>query len=236
MNRLLIIFLAAVTTFSASCSGSADIAMGGDYVITVEPGEEWLHDFSKLIKNAPQYALWMEDSSGEYLGTVFLTRKTATEGWIFNKGNRRIEALPVWAHRRNIEDESGVLYPSKDEALSDGISGATPKEGSEIIISPLDSHSGFRLLMEVNHSTDFNDFWPKDALSGEADWTGGMEGSGQPSLVYSTWIDPDENGPWQLTLAGHGSPDGSDGLISADVSSCSTALQIMESIYVSEIP
>lgn len=236
MNRLLFIFLTIVGTFSASCSGSSDIAMGGDYIISVEPGEEWLHDFTRLIKNPPQYALWMENSSGEYLGTVFLTRKTATEGWIFNKGNRRIEALPVWAHKRNIKDESGVLYPSKDEALSDGISGATPKIGSEIIINPLELHSGFRLCMEVNHSTDFNEFWPEDALSGEPDWTGGEEGSGQPSLVYSCWIDPDESGPWELTMAGHGSPDGSDGLITADISSYSTALHILESVSVEKLP
>lgn len=236
MNRLLILLLTLVGTFSASCSGMADIAIEGDYVIQVEPGEEWLHDFSRFVKTPPQYALWMENASGEYLGTLFLTRKTATEGWVFNKGNRRIEALPVWAHKRNIHDESDVLYPSKNEPLCDGVSGATPKEESEIIIRPVNPHRGFRVFMEVNQSTDFNEHWPKNAQSNEAEWSGGKDGSGQPSLVYSAWVDPDESGPLELILMGHGSPDGSDGLIYEDISTISTALHILDSVILSVTP
>ncbi|MGB4033130.1 MAG: hypothetical protein GX467_02300 [Rikenellaceae bacterium] len=67
----------------------------GDMEITVNPGEQWLHDFPLFLgfkqKNTPQFAIWIEDISGNYLATIFVTRKIATEGWIFNKGNRRKE-------------------------------------------------------------------------------------------------------------------------------------------------
>ncbi len=227
MKKLLLIMLALISVFSASCTGTADIVLDGDYIVDIEPGDEWLHHFSTFVKTPPQYALWMEDSAGNYLGTLFITRKTATEGWVFNRGNRRIESLPVWAHKRDKEDESGVLYPSKEEPLTDGITGATPKGDSEIIIRPQGSHSGFWLYLEVNQSTDFNDYWPEDVRKGENGWSGGEDGSGQPSLIYSTWVDSSESGPWELTIKGHGSADGSNGLIDGDISSISTALKIL---------
>lgn len=236
MKRILFLLLALVGTFSASCSGTSEIAMDGDYIIEIKPGEEWLHDFSRFIKTPPQYALWIEDETGNYQGTVFLTRKIATEGWTFNKGNRRIESLPVWAHKRNIIDGSGVLLPSKDEPFTDGVTGATPKGESEIVLSPVDGEPGFWIFLEVNQSTDFNSYWPKEARPGESQWTGGEEGSGQPSLVYKGWIDPLEAGPWSLFLAGHGSPDGSDGLIYEDVSSFTTALNIIGSVTIEVLP
>lgn len=38
--------------------------------------------------------------------------------------------------------------------------------------------------VEVNHSTDFNDCYPKNDPAGDAHYSGGKEGSGQPALIY----------------------------------------------------
>jgi hypothetical protein len=180
-----------------------------------------------MVDNPPQFAVWIEDDTGDYIQTVFVTRKTATEGWIFNKGNRHIEAVPRWMHQRNILDSDGYLLPSKKEPLIDGVSGATPKKEIEILFSPDPALTRFRIVLEINHSTDFNTAWPESAAEGSAGWSGGSEGSGQPSLVYSELIDLSGPGPWLLLLDGHGSPDGSDGEINTDVTGMTTALSIL---------
>lgn len=110
-----------------SCSSAGETAQQGDYRLTINPGEEWLHQYGTFIKNPPQYAIWMEDASGTYLGSLFVTRKIATEGWIFNGGNRRVEALPVWSHRRNITDGEGFLVPSKENPWRTESPGQHPK-------------------------------------------------------------------------------------------------------------
>lgn len=63
-----------------------------------------------------QYAIWVEDENGQYMKTIFVTRFTATKGW-----KTRPEALPDWVIKSGIK--------SKDKAVVDVISGATPKTG-----------------------------------------------------------------------------------------------------------
>ena len=229
--KLKIYLLLSVFSLFA-CNALPIETQSGDITITVIPGAEWLHRFSFLTKNTPQFAIWTEDESGGYIDTLFVTRKTATEGWIFNNGNRRIESLPVWAHQRNVVEDDGLLLPTKEDPLTDGITGATPKDRMNLVIRPNDATTPFYVVLEINHSTDFNDYWTKSAEPGTPEYSGGTYGSGQPSLVYKALIDPTEEGPWELALAGHGSPDGSSGNITTDTSSITTALHIIETILV----
>ena len=60
-----------------------------------------------------QIAAWVEDSSGNFVDTVYVTRATGALGLANRPGNarfksayrwpygRRVMVLPVWAHRRN---------------------------------------------------------------------------------------------------------------------------------------
>ena len=70
----------------------------GDIKVYVEQGQEWLHDFPVFLgitkKNPPQIAIWLEDMQGNYLSTVYVTHKIATQDWQMAKGNHRKEALP----------------------------------------------------------------------------------------------------------------------------------------------
>ena len=56
-----------------------------DLKISIEKGEEWLHNFPLFlginIKNPPQIAIWTEDMEGNYLSTVYVTHKIATQSW-----------------------------------------------------------------------------------------------------------------------------------------------------------
>lgn len=62
-------------------------------------------------------------------------------------------------------------------------------------------------------------------------WSGGEWGSGQPSLVYRAVLDSKAAAvPVELGLAGHGSPDGSDGEIHTDLAGTTTARSIVSSV------
>ena len=217
------------------CSGLYE-GESGDLEITVTPGDEWIHAFSSTTHVPPTYAIWIEDEAGKYITTVYVTKKAGTEGWIFNSGNRRKESLPVWAHSRNIMADDGIYLPTKEAPMPDAVTSATPKE-QQTVYAPIDSSNGrFMVYCEINHSTDFNDTWPKDAAPGTDGWSGGEEGSGQPSLVYKCLVDTAVPGPWELYLYGCGDAAGEDGNITEDWSSHTSALKILNGIEVGLLP
>lgn len=209
----------------------------GDLQVNIEQGKNWLHDFPLFLgikrKNAPQVAVWIEDVSGRYLSTVYTTDKIATQSWMASGGNRRKEALPAWCHARGVQYEDGLYLPTKKRPLVDGISGATPRGSFDVKLSPKGAPRQFVVKVEVNHSTDFNEYYPKDAKEGEPGWSGGDMGSGQPALVYAARIDLDSGKKeYEAELVGHSSPDGTDGTIDPDVSTLTSALDIVERITV----
>ena len=126
--------------------------------VVVEPGTEWLHDFPLFLglkrRNPPQMAIWIESPEGAYLATVYVTRRIASQSWRMAGGN-------------------GLYLPTREEPLPDAVSGATPRGGFEARFVRDTAWGRFVVKVEVNHSTDFNDTWPRSAREGEAGWTGG---------------------------------------------------------------
>lgn len=216
-----------------SCEREELSFANGDIEVEVEAGENWLHDYPLFLgltkKNPPQYAVWIEDTSGNYLSTLFVTYKIATEGWVANKGNRRPEALPHWCHQRGVVYDDGLMLPTKEIPLTDAITGATPKGNSTIQISPLNLKRPFVIKAEFNQSVDFNVFYPEDAKPGDDNYSGGSEGSGQPALIYAITVYPDTKAK-ELKLIGHSSPDGSDGNVYYNIEGITTAKAIVKSI------
>ena len=162
-----------------------------------------------------------------------MTHKIATQSWQASGGNRRKEALPHWCYQRGIQYEDGLYLPTKKEPLTDGITGATPKGSFNVKMSPTGKLKKFIVKIEINHSTDFNDAYPKSAKEGDANYSGGKEGSGQPALVYATEVDlASGKKEFVASLIGHSSPDGSNGNITKDTSSLTTALHIVKKITI----
>ena len=64
-----------------------------------------------------QFAVWIEDSSGRYIKTLYATRYTANGGW-----RRRDTSIPVWVR------QSGLA--GMTNAQIDTLTGATPRTGS----------------------------------------------------------------------------------------------------------
>lgn len=228
-----IIWIFACVCVFQSCEKEDLSFVNGDIEIEIETGDHWLHDFPLLLgltkKNPPQFAIWVEDTSGNYLSTVFVTYKIATEGWQANKGNRRKESLPYWCHQHGVVYEDGLLLPTKEYPLTDGITGATPKEDKTIKITPIDLEKPFVVKAEFNHSVDFNDNFPKNAQEGDDNYSGGEEGSGQPAVIYATTVYPDKKSA-VLEIIGYSSPDGSTGDIYPDLQKLTSVKSIVKSI------
>ena len=217
-----------------SCSNELIKYGAGDIKIFIEKGDEWLHDFhlfpSINLKNPPQIAVWIEDMNENYISSVFVSHKIATDSWSANKGNRRKEALPVWCHARGVVYHDGLYVPTKDKPITDAVTGATPCGSFDVKIRSVGDVRQFVLKVEVNHSTDWNDNYPENAKEGDSDYS---DESGQPSVVYAVTIDTDSDvKQYTAALIGHGSPDGSDGHIYPDTSSLTSATKIVKQINI----
>lgn len=209
----------------------------GDIKVCVEQGSEWLHDFPLFLgikkKNPPQIAVWLEDTQGNYLSTLYVTHKIATQSWQASGGNRRKEALPHWCYSRGVKYTDDLYLPTKNQPLVDGISGATPQGSFDVKLRTKDMLKQFVVKVEINHSTDFNEYYPKSAQEGEQNYSGGKEGSGQPAVIYAALVDlTSGKKSFEATLVGHSSPDGTSGAIYEDVSELTTALHIVKQISI----
>ena len=217
-----------------SCGNELIEYGNGDIKVTIEKGDEWLHKFHLFtginIKNPPQVAIWVEDMSGNFITSVYVSYKTAKSSWRANKGNRRKEALPVWCYARGIQYPDGLYLPTKDEPVADAVTGATPRGSFDVKIQTVGALRQFVLKVELNHSTDWNNNFPENAKEGDANY--GSE-SGQPSVVYAATIELDtDRKQYTASLIGHGSPDGSDGNIYPDTSLLTSSLKIVKQIII----
>lgn len=191
--------------------------------------------------NYPSFAIWVEDLQGNYIETLFVTEYFAkgefghgereAGKWKNEPGEaRRPATLPYWSHKRNIKANDGLYAPSPETAVPDAISGATPK-GDFVLEtgSKVADYQKFRVLMEINQPWDSNDFWTNSKYPEDLDYHTSL----QPSLVYAVMIDPKNVGTkYYLNPIGHGHPSGKTGELFTDLSTITTAKEIVEKVSV----
>lgn len=191
--------------------------------------------------NHPTFAIWLEDTRGSYLETIYVTRSFATGiynyadagdgSWRDEKGeSSRPAALPYWSHKRNIRNPDGSYIPSPQNPVADALTGATPK-GNFILVggSNLQSTESLVVLFEINQPWDWNSFWTNNKYPGNIDYLS----SAQPSIVYAVEFNSDEMGKDLLLMpVGHGHFAGENGELFDDLSTISSALDIVESITI----
>ena len=221
----------------ASCSKEQIEYQAGDLSVCIEAGDGWLHDYPLFLgikkKNPPQIAVWLEDTDGRHLGTLYASKKIATQDWVGASGNRRKEALPYWCHRRGVVYEDGLYLPTKSQPLVDGMTGATPRTDFDVRLKDKAGIRHFYVMVEVNHSIDFNDRYSENKKEDEPDYSGGPEGSGQPALIYRADVDLDSAyTSFDAVLIGHSSADGTDGKLYDDLQGITSALTIVKRITV----
>ncbi|MFO7615730.1 MAG: hypothetical protein R6V75_00590 [Bacteroidales bacterium] len=189
--------------------------------------------------NHPTFAIWIENSDGTYLQTLFVTRSVGTgvyghgsvgqEKWDNKPGpQQRPATLPYWLHKRS--EALGVpLLPSPENPVTDATTGATPVGGFRMESGlPAGLTGKFRILLEINQPWDWNEFWT-NVLYDDADY----RTSCQPSLVYAGLLDPNKPGETVfLNPIGHGHYAGKDGKLYTDLRSLTTAREIADFITV----
>jgi hypothetical protein len=202
-------------------------------VITIEftPGK---------YHNHPLMAIWIEDMDGNYLQTLYVPRSIARG--VFQHGStssgrwaegevRRPAALPYWGHQRGIKAEDGLYLPTSQNPLPDAVSGATPQSGF-VLHAKLAFQSGkkFRVLMEVNQPWDWNEYWTNNKYPGDMEYAT----SCQPAVVYAAILDPDAGiRTSELKAIGHSHYSGKDGSLTTDLSTLTSALEIVRSVKAS---
>lgn len=187
--------------------------------------------------NHPLFAFWVEDTDGNYIQTLYVSKSIATstfERAENDKGKwetgiqRRPAALPYWSHKRGIIASDGLYLPTKENPVPDVYTGATPP-GSFKLITRTDEliSKPFRVLLEINQSWDWNDYWHNDKFPGDKEYAT----SSQPSLIYSVIIDPVRlSSQYEFELIGHGHHSGKDGSLNTDLTTISTAKNIAKNI------
>jgi len=190
----------------------------------------------------PLFAIWMEDSIGNYVETLYISRVISSSSFDYGKKVndqwesaiiRRPEALPYWSHKRGIKASDGLYMPLNNSQDIDAVSGATPT-GNFIIKSKsnLENLKNFKVMLEVNQSYDWNDYYTEDKFPNDPIYSGSGQ-VGQPSLIYETQISSKEfmSKKYNLMeLTGHGHYSGKDGQLYKDLSKITTAKDIVDRV------
>ena len=196
----------------------------------------------------PQMAVWIEDHEGNYVETLFVSNATA-RGLFFgdrskenfkildsnkntSRNYRRVNALPVWSHKRNVIYEDGLTVPSRTSPLPDAITGATLVDNFKLKTS-IRSLTRFNLKIEINVAFDDNEYYSEYDFPDDTIFHNGTGQLGQPSIIFNTSINmTDGNDYYIAELIGHGHHSGQDGTINKNLSTLTTAKQLVERIIV----
>ena len=230
IKRMLLV-LAVGLSVVLSALYASDTVPEGTLTVTVTPGAYW------KTERGPQFAVWVEKADGTYVTTLYVTQRAAKKNWLFAPKDGRPESLPVWYHA--VGSRPVTMEAVQDKTKTDAVTSATPGASDAVRYSVrLPSCEQYVVKIEVNHSFDYNESWPKKAKKGSAQYSGV---NGQPSVVYRGTLDTQspEKGtgdaaaqiqpviPTVLVPAGTGSVTGRDGELHNDLAGLTTALQII---------
>lgn len=192
--------------------------------------------------NHPLMAIWVEDSEGHYIQTLYVAESIAKG--VFQHGDasrgfwmpgeiQRPAALPYWSHKRGIINEKGLYLPTPQNPIVDAYTGPTP-EKSFILHTQLDEPGlkRFNLLFEINQTWDWNEYWTNNKYPEDEEY----KTSCQPALVYSVAIDLDQpKEEYVMEAIGRSHHSGANGELYDDLQTLTTALHIAEVIVVRPI-
>ncbi len=182
--------------------------------------------------NHPLMAVWIEDKAGNHMETLYVAASIGTG--IFGHGRvtaghwepgpvKRPAALPYWWHKY------GEL-PDAENPVPDAITGPTPTGDFRLVAGSMQTLPDvFYVLLEINQSWDWNEYWTNTLYPGNADYMS----SSQPAVVYAGRIEKDaETNIFEMKLIGHSHYAGEDGELYRDVSTLTTAKNIAAAIRV----
>ncbi|MEJ2596320.1 MAG: hypothetical protein P8100_14620, partial [bacterium] len=118
--------------------------------------------------------------------------------------------------------------PTPENPVTDAMTGPTPDQNFVLTTDRLKlTAKKFRLLLEINQPWDWNDYWINNKFPGHPDYLT----SAQPSVIYTVEVDVKDDGEqFLLQPVGHGHPYGDDGTLNRDLSTLTSALEIISEI------
>lgn len=189
--------------------------------------------------NHPLMAIWMEDLEGNYIQTLYVAESIAKGVYLHGDAStgrwlpgpvRRPAALPYWGHKRGIQAEDGLYMPSQQSPMADAVTGPTPKGNFSLQTkTPQTGLGKFRILLEINQPWDWNQHWYNNKFPGDREYMT----SAQPALVYEAMVDLSlENEVFEMNPIGHSHWSGKTGTLYTDLSTLTTAFNIVNRVYV----
>ncbi len=187
------------------------------------------------ITGVPQMAVWLEDKQGNYLETLYVTKKASDSSYIQSlfsgEGARRPEALPHWSYARGIKSADGLMMPSSANPIADAITGATPISSFELRTNT-EAEEDVIVKFEINRSFDFNEVYHREAFPDDPIYSG-TGSSAQPSLIYAATVNLKDDQPYYfMRLIGRGHHSGKNGELYEDLSGITTAKEMVSRIIV----
>lgn len=239
LSSLAILLLIMAFAFS-SCSAKKQTKMESlaPEIINIAIGDGSVLEIDFTMgpgHNHPLMAVWTEDENGNYIETVYVAKSigtgvfghaTVSEGHWEPGPIKRPAALPYWSHRY------GSL-PDPENPVPDAITGPTP--GSNFVIRaqlPSGYPEKFSVLMEINQSWDWNEYWTNSLYPDDKDYMS----SSQPAVVYKAVVEVDGSGnEYVMELIGRSHYAGADGRLYTNTESLTSAKEIAAVIKVRHI-
>jgi hypothetical protein len=202
---------------------------GSDFAsIHIEKGKEFNH---------PTFVIWLEDTGGTYIETVFITKSYAsgvfgyaalTDSTWDNKPGESIQpaALPYWTHKKGIINNK-VLVPTKEHPYIDAYSGETPKSDFRFDTKLKSAKNIYRILLEVNQPWDWNNYWTNNKYPESESY----KHSAQPSLIYAVTMNKTDK-EFYMNPIGHGDPKGETDKLFTNLNTITGAKEIFKSIKI----
>jgi hypothetical protein len=187
----------------------------------------------------PIIAIWLEDTGGNYIQTLYVSKSVTTRIFSFamKEANkwvvvpiRATKSLPYWAHKKYVNVPGDIYVFDDQPVVPDAYTGATPKAGFLLKThadNPLPDT--FKVMMEINQKWDRNEYWTPNKYSGDEFY----KLSCQPALVYEAIVE--KGSPrkfYPMKVIGHSHYSGMTGELYTDLSTLTTALSIADSVIV----
>ena len=165
------------------------------------------------LEAPPAMAVWAETTTGTIIETLYLDEALAFGEEVTWQGlsTSRHRLLPIWRHKYTVV--SGVDPRGEIDAFS----ASTPEHAFTLDLNlRLGEESGFILCVEVNALGDANEAYPDSEL-------------GQPSILYTAFIQPGRGNPYALLeLTAHGGNAEAEGALDYDFKGIDTAKELID--------
>ncbi|MDX1680071.1 MAG: hypothetical protein R3242_04995 [Akkermansiaceae bacterium] len=196
---------------------------GGQRLVARKPGEgadtmvSLLLRFGDQVEGPPALAVWAETTNGSMIETLYLPSELAYSEDVTWKGaeTKRHHLLPIWRHKHTLV--TGV----DPEGEIDAYTAATPEHAFTLDQYLNSGEDGrFVICVEVNALGDANEAYDDEVL-------------GQPSLLYTAYVDASEGPKYGLLeLTAHGGEAIESGTLNYDFEGIDSARQLIDLLLV----